>query len=135
MTFNDRSSSRRSFSTPGGSCCEARGLIRSHRARVGEATRLIGRSDFADAYPHQLSGGTAQRAALARVLVNDPTLLILGEPLGKLDSLASSRRCSQHGSHSACRRHSMETDNLDDSEPFQSQAAAYAKANQNVRGV
>jgi NitT/TauT family transport system ATP-binding protein len=66
---------------------EARGLIRSHRGRVAEALRLVGLADFADAYPHQLSGGMAQRAALARALVNDPTLLILDEPLGKLDSL------------------------------------------------
>jgi NitT/TauT family transport system ATP-binding protein len=66
---------------------EARGLLRGHRARVDEALQLVGLTDFANAYPHQLSGGMAQRAALARALVNEPRLLILDEPLGKLDSL------------------------------------------------
>jgi NitT/TauT family transport system ATP-binding protein len=66
---------------------EARGLLRSHRERVEDALRLVGLAGFANAYPHQLSGGMAQRAALARALVNDPKLLILDEPLGRLDSL------------------------------------------------
>jgi NitT/TauT family transport system ATP-binding protein len=66
---------------------EARGLLRSHRERATDALRLVGLTGFANAYPHQLSGGMAQRAALARALVNDPRLLILDEPLGKLDSL------------------------------------------------
>jgi NitT/TauT family transport system ATP-binding protein len=66
---------------------EARGLLRSHQARVDEALSLVGLSGFDRAYPHQLSGGMAQRAALARALVNEPSLLILDEPLGKLDSL------------------------------------------------
>ena len=66
---------------------EARGLLRTHRERVEDALRLVGLTSFANAYPHQLSGGMSQRAALARALVNDPKLLILDEPLGQLDSL------------------------------------------------
>src|SRR5438270_8296088 len=54
---------------------EARGLLRSHRHRVDDALRLVGLAGFATAYPRQLSGGMAQRAALARALVNDPQLL------------------------------------------------------------
>ncbi len=66
---------------------EARGLMRRESPRVDRVLRLVGLTGFADAYPHQLSGGMAQRASLARALVNDPHLLLLDEPLGKLDSL------------------------------------------------
>jgi len=66
---------------------EARGLLRSQGHRVDDAIRLVGLTGFDSAYPHQLSGGMAQRVALARALVNDPRLLLLDEPLGKLDSL------------------------------------------------
>ena len=66
---------------------EARGLLRTKGARVDDALKLVGLTGFSTAYPHQLSGGMAQRASLARALVNDPTLLLLDEPLGKLDSM------------------------------------------------
>src|SRR5207253_4226783 len=55
---------------------ETRGLLRRHRQRVDDALRLVGLAAFPSAYPRQLSGGMAQRAALARALVNDPKLLI-----------------------------------------------------------
>lgn len=66
---------------------EARGELRQNKHRIEAALDLVGLTSFATAYPHQLSGGMAQRVALARALVNDPRLLILDEPLGKLDSL------------------------------------------------
>jgi NitT/TauT family transport system ATP-binding protein len=66
---------------------EAQGILKSQRQRVGSAIDLVGLAQFRNAYPHQLSGGMAQRVALARALVNDPKILILDEPLGKLDSL------------------------------------------------
>lgn len=66
---------------------QARGILQRQRGRIDQALELVGLAEFADVYPHQLSGGMAQRAALARALVNDPQMLLLDEPLGKLDSL------------------------------------------------
>jgi NitT/TauT family transport system ATP-binding protein len=58
---------------------------RSEANQALELLRMVGLSEFADAYPHQLSGGMQQRAALARTLMSDPDILLLDEPFGALD--------------------------------------------------
>ena len=66
---------------------EARDRLERDQRRVEAALQIVGLRDFAEAYPTTLSGGMAQRASLARALVNRPRLFLLDEPLGKLDAL------------------------------------------------
>lgn len=54
---------------------------------VQKVLKALGLSEFARAWPFQLSGGMAKRVALARALVNLPYLLLLDEPFSDLDSL------------------------------------------------
>jgi ABC-type lipoprotein export system ATPase subunit len=65
-----------------------RGAAPDAPARGGELIDQLGLRHVAASLPHQLSGGEQQRFAIARALVNDPSLLLADEPTGNLDAEA-----------------------------------------------
>ena len=69
----------------------ARAPVADANAHVNEALMQAGLSEFAQAYPRELSGGMKMRASLARALVTDPDILLMDEPFAALDEITRFR--------------------------------------------
>lgn len=65
---------------------KARKVYKEEKHQVAHYIQIAGLQGFEKAFPHQVSGGMAQRASLVRALINNPKVLLLDEPLGALDS-------------------------------------------------
>ena len=90
-----------------------RGVPKAERKdRVTRQIAPVGLDGFEGRFPQELSGGMRQRVALARVLVNDPKILLMDEPFAALDAQTRTimqTNCCASGAPSGAPRSSLRT--------------------------
>ena len=67
---------------------ELRGLnLKDYQDQIYNILKSVNLEDFAERFPNELSGGMQQRAAFCQAMIHDPKIILLDEPLGKLDAM------------------------------------------------
>lgn len=71
---------------------EVKGIMaEERRMKAQKYMELMGLSEFAGSFPHELSGGMKQRVSIARILINEPRVMLMDEPFAALDGRAPMR--------------------------------------------
>lgn len=105
--------------------------------RMRKYLKLAELSDFADSYPHQLSGGMKQRGALARALCLEPEMMLLDEPFSSLDYVTkkeSGQRVKEMAAKTGCTA-VMVTHDIEEALELGTVIAVMGKENRGLKAV